>query len=269
MPQESSSIIMSPPDYYDIEYVINPWMDLNNPVDPDKAQDQWQALNNSYKSLGYSIKIIPPKEGLPDLAFTTDHITKLNSHFIASRFFYKERQVEQAYIIPWYEKHGYQITQLPKDHYMEGGDILMHNGNVYIGYGFRTSQNTASFIRTLTEIPTTPLKLIDKHFYHLDTCLLPLDNNTAFYYPEAFDQQSRKILEENIDNLIPFTQKEVNHFAANSVLLGKTIIHQKGTDSFPDKLHKLGYKTIELDMSEYNKSGGGIHCLSQINDSSH
>lgn len=269
MPEKSTHIIMSPPDFYNLEYSINPWMDLNNKVDQQQAMSQWLTLKKTYESLGYSVKIIDPKKGLPDLTFTTDHIKKIANFYIASRFRHEQRQLEQAYIIPWYQDNGYQITQLPPDHYMEGGDVLQLGDIVYLGHGFRSSANTAKFIQNLTGITTKLILLTDGHFYHLDTCFLPLANNTAFYYPDAFDKNSRKILESEINNIIPFTKEEVNHFAANSVLMDKTVIHQKVPKSFTNKLHQLGYKTIELDMSEFTKSGGGIHCLSQINDSRH
>ena len=38
---------------------------------------------------------------------------------------------------------------------------------------------------------------------------------------------------------------------------------QKGNKNFADKLKTLGYKTVEIDVSEFMKSGGGIHCLVQ------
>ena len=37
-------ILMCPPDYYGIEYEINPWMSRARGSSPVKAQDQWRQL---------------------------------------------------------------------------------------------------------------------------------------------------------------------------------------------------------------------------------
>ena len=42
-------ILMCPPDYYGIEYEINPWMNRGRGSTPDNAQKQWREL---YTTLG-------------------------------------------------------------------------------------------------------------------------------------------------------------------------------------------------------------------------
>ena len=39
-----SRLLVCPPDYFGIEYEINPWMRLANSVDPERARAQWQGL---------------------------------------------------------------------------------------------------------------------------------------------------------------------------------------------------------------------------------
>ena len=38
-------------------------------------------------------------------------------------------------------------------------------------------------------------QLVDRRFYHLDTCFLPLPNGGVVYYPPAFDERSRGLIE--------------------------------------------------------------------------
>ena len=39
-----SRLLMCPPDYFGIEYEINPWMRVSNQSNGDRARTQWQAL---------------------------------------------------------------------------------------------------------------------------------------------------------------------------------------------------------------------------------
>ena len=38
-----SHLLMCPPDYFGIEYEINPWMRLSNQSNPDRARAQWRV----------------------------------------------------------------------------------------------------------------------------------------------------------------------------------------------------------------------------------
>ena len=146
---------------------------------------------------------------------------------------------------------------------MEGGDILVEDEHIFVGYGFRTTFVTAEFLHNTTRLPVIALELVDEAFYHLDTCFLPLPGSTAFYYPQAFSDDSIKALKRHFDVLIPLTSHEAEGFAGNTVIIGRQALCQPNP-TFEQKLIDLGYNTQSLEMHEFNKSGGGIHCLSQI-----
>jgi len=256
-------VVMSPPDYYDIQYSINPWMDMDNKVNPARAKTQWETLQNAYLHLDLEVLTIPPARGLPDLVFTTDHGVFIDGTFYLSNFRYSERQKEQDITIPWYKKQNIKVQPIPSLCYMEGGDVFFHHNHIYLGYGFRTSLNTAEYLSNTTHYPVISLELVDEAFYHLDTCFLPLSPDTAFYYPGAFTNEGIKSLKSHFDILIALTSHEAESFVSNSVVIGKNVICQP-CPSYEQKLMDLGYTPIPLDIREFNKSGGGIHCLSQI-----
>lgn len=254
---------MSPPDYFKIEYSINPWMNPENIVHPKHAKREWESLRDTYRHLSLDILTIDPVKGLPDLVFTTDHGVWIGEVFYLSNFRYRERQKEQDVAIPWYKSKKIKVQSIPSLCFMEGGDVLFHAGHIYLGYGFRTSNDTASYLHNTTHYPVTSLELVDEAFYHLDTCFLPLSDDTAYYYPSAFTPTGIRALKSNFDILIALTSHEAEGFACNSVVIGKNVICQPNP-TFEQKLIDLGYTPIPLDMHEFNKSGGGIHCLSQI-----
>ena len=57
-------ILMCPPDFYGIDYEINPWMSRQRQSDPTTAQAQWEALHNLLIAAGATIELLAPVEGL-------------------------------------------------------------------------------------------------------------------------------------------------------------------------------------------------------------
>lgn len=254
---------MSPPDHFEIAYSINPWMNLDNKVDQSRAAIQWHSLATTYSNLGLSTLTIPASPGLPDLVFTTDHGVWIGDTFYLANFRYDVRESEQSFTIPWYQDLGIKLHHLPSYCYLEGGDVIFHDQHIFVGYGFRTSYETIEYLHNTTHFPVVPLELVDEAFYHLDTCFLPLTEELAFYYPPAFSMASIKALKAHFDLLLPLSSHEAEGFACNSVKLGTKIICQPNP-SFEQKLAELGFTPLLQEMTEFNKSGGGIHCLSQI-----
>ena len=70
MPQPR--ILMCPPDYYGIEYEINPWMKRERGSTPERAQAQWRNLHGALTKLGVAVELMTPQPGLPDLVFTAN-----------------------------------------------------------------------------------------------------------------------------------------------------------------------------------------------------
>jgi N-dimethylarginine dimethylaminohydrolase len=66
------SILMCPPDFYGIEYEINPWMSRSRGSTQEKAQEQWKKLHEILKGLGVTVELMTPRKGLPDLVFTAN-----------------------------------------------------------------------------------------------------------------------------------------------------------------------------------------------------
>jgi len=256
-------VLLCEPSQFSVDYVINPWMRVGS-VNKSVAAAQWNNLANTLTKLGIKKEIIKPVKGLPDMVFAADQAVIKNNNLVLSNFHYPQRRSEVKKYLPWFEKQKFKIHKLPKKHFFEGsGDCVWYKDLLFTGTGFRNSPKICKFLSKYLRVETKCLELINPKFYHLDTCLFPLNDTVAFYYPPAFSQKSQKILKTLVKNLISLTDKEANNFAANSLVTDHHVIMQKGNKNFADKLKTLGYKTVEIDVSEFMKSGGGIHCLVQ------
>ena len=51
-------------------------------------------------------------------------------------------------------------------------------------------------------------------------------------------------------------------YAANCIRVNDYVLIAAGYDQFEQTLRKVGYKTLALDMTEFQKMDGGLSCLS-------
>ena len=113
--------LMCPPDYFGIEYEINPWMRLNNQSDPQQARGQWKDLYDVLTGeLGAQVELMEPLKGLPDLVFTANAGYVEKDFFISSFFKYEERRGETPHFDAWFQSRGYHIGKLGPDCFFEG-----------------------------------------------------------------------------------------------------------------------------------------------------
>src|SRR5690349_11389233 len=96
-----AEILMCPPDYFGIEYEINPWMNVHTGSDPRRSRRQWQALHDTLRELGAVVDLIEPVQGLPDLVFTANAGLIYRDLFLPARFRFGVRQRESPYFERW------------------------------------------------------------------------------------------------------------------------------------------------------------------------
>ncbi len=90
--------LMCPPDHYDVDYVINPWMEGNiHKSSRDRAVEQWQGLLTRSLNSTRIVDLVPPQKGWPDLVFTANAGLVLGENVVLSRFLHKERQGEEPF----------------------------------------------------------------------------------------------------------------------------------------------------------------------------
>src|SRR3954452_16094978 len=202
----SPRILMCPPDYYGIEYEINPWMSRSRGSSPARAQEQWHALKASLERLGVSLEFMKPEPGLPDLVFTANAGLVFQRRFFSSRFKHDVRAKESPYFDAWFAAHGFTVEHLPEGVYFEGaGDALFCGRTLFAGYRIRSDVHGHHFLARALGRQVLPVELVNPHFYPLDTCFCPVAPGAALYYPGAFDAYGRRVIETHIPKLIAAT----------------------------------------------------------------
>jgi N-dimethylarginine dimethylaminohydrolase len=255
-------ILMCPPDFYGIEYEINPWMSRSRQAARPVAHDQWRRLVETLAGLGAEISLLEPVAGLPDLVFTANAAMIYGRRAILSHFRHQQRQGEEPLFERWFADHGFMVRRLPDGRYFEGaGDALFCGETLVAGYRIRSDIHSQQIVGQMVGQRVVPVELIDGYYYHLDTCFCPLRPGEAIWFPGAFDEYGRRALAEIVPSLIAVAPEEARSFACNAVVVGRHVVTNTGCPRLHADLRSRGYEPIETPLSEFVKAGGSAKCL--------
>lgn len=283
-------VLLCPPDFFDVIDVKNAHMEGQlGRVDKALARAQWEALKSTYESLiqeGYltSVEIIQPVPDCEDMVFTANQsFPWLNEAgekiAVLSRMRHPSRQREVPQFEAWYRTQGYKIQQLPPEAKFEGmGDCLHFNSRLLFGgSGFRTAQQTYTTLEQFLKTEILQLELVDEHFYHLDTCLTGYRRRDGahilFACKPAFSPESWTLLRNTFgENLHEIPADEAaGGFALNAHLIAPpdgrddaVAIVQRGNPHSCAAFRAAGLRVIELETSEFMKSGGSVFCMKMM-----
>lgn len=251
--------LMCAPDYFAVQYAINPWMNPDDPVDLELARQQWEHLKAAYVSLGHTVKAIDPIPGLLDMVFAANGGTVIGGTALGAKFKHRERHQESVAYMDWFRHNGYKVVE--PDYINEGeGDIAFTGNAIIAGHGFRTDAEMSYQIEALFDLPVISVRLVDPRFYHLDTALLVLDEHTAAYYPRAFDAESNDALAAHFTKLIEANGEDAYALGLNGLSDGKHVVMPAQAKDLADQIRAAGFEVVPVDLSEFKKSGGGPKC---------
>ena len=257
---------MCAPDHYDVDYVINPWMEGNiHKSSRDRAVEQWQGLHQLIKQHAI-VDLVQPEKGVPDMVFTANAGLVLGDTAVLSRFYHKERQGEEPYFKAWFENNGFTVHELPPELPFEGaGDALFDREGrwLWAGYGFRSELDSHPYLAKWLDVEVLSLRLMDDRFYHLDTCFCPLKDGYLLYYPPAFDAYSNRLIEMRVpaEKRIAIAEPDAVNFACNAVNVDHIVIMNKASKELKQRLADAGFQVLETPLTEFLKAGGAAKCL--------
>lgn len=274
-----TKVLMVTPTYFNIDTPINAHM-LNadgkpHSLDKNKALKQWNELKLIYEKLTLTVSILEGTSGLPDMVFCANqslpYLDKNNGlNALLSNMHNDIRHKEVEYINYFLKSRQYStipIASRSENTLFEGmGDVCFLGRTRFMlgGYGFRTSKDMYVALTKMTETPVAIFELKNPKFYHLDTCLSVLNSTTALVCKEAFTQEGYELLQKLIPNLleVPLSEADSPGFACNAHCPDeKHVIIQQGNKKSIELIKKHNFIPIEVDTSEFIKSGGSVYCM--------
>jgi len=261
-----AELLMCAPTYYDVDYVINPWMEGNiHAASKARAGIQWRALFEELSKRA-EVRLVEGVLGSPDMVFTANAGLRFGNEVALSRFQYAERQGEAAWFDAWFRGTGLTVREMPLGVPFEGeGDALwaVDGRRLWAGWGFRTALESHRLLEDWWGIEVGSLHLVDPRFYHLDTCFAPLPNGDVMYFPQAFDEASQKAIEAYYPaaRRVIVSEEDASSFCCNVVCLGDELVMNHLSRELRVELAARGFQVCETPLDEFLKAGGAAKCL--------
>ncbi len=258
--------LMCPPQWYDVDYVINPWMagNLHRPS-RDRAFAQWRSLYDALHRIA-DVRVLHPREGSPDMTFIGH--TAVLQHGVAavSNFAHPQREAEAQHLRQWLQEVGFLLWETPRESPFEGeGDVLFDPSgrHLWAAHGSRTCEHCHRHLASAWHATVTSLHLTDPRFYHLDTCFSPLAGGFVLYFPDAFDTPSiaRIHAAYPASHRIPVTESEAVEFACNVINIGQHILMGNVNSGLAQRLSAHGFNVEQIDLTEFLRGGGSAKSL--------
>ncbi len=246
----------------------------------DSIIPEMKAVCNVLEKHG--VKVYRPKEieGLNqifarDIAFVIDDKMVL-PNIIDDRA--DELKAIQAVID---EIDTHQLIKMPQEARAEGGDVMIWNEYLFIGYSeeedfekyqvARTNKEGVAFLQTSfpnRKVKAFELKKSDinarENALHLDCCFQPIGNKQAILFEDGFkNSEDVAFLVDYFgeENIIRITREEMYEMNSNVFSISpKVIISEKGFVRLNSELRNRGFQVEEVPYAEIAKMEGLLRC---------
>jgi N-dimethylarginine dimethylaminohydrolase len=233
---------------------------------PHVAEAQHAALVRTLEMEGVRCHVVAPDARLPDLAFTRDTSLMTPWGMVGLRPSAAHRCAEvdavRAAAMSW----GVPLLDTIEEGRVEGGDVcLIRPGLVAIGYsGERTDRTGAEALARIFEARgwRAILTRFDPRFLHLDTQFTMVDRSHAVACVEALEDDFLLEVQALEIDILPASYAEVQKLGSNLFSLGSgRVLSPLDNHRINRALERLGFTVIGLEIDQFTRCGGGLHCL--------
>ena len=266
----------------------------------ERATIQWHGLKETVEaalnvdgiSTGAVVEL-PAHRDMMNLVFTADpvftlatpNITGENQRIltIASHFANANRSQEVDYTLEFLKNlQAVGNTGIIKArHAMEGtGDNVYDRFRDVIWSGYRdplsgNAEDGRSDVRMhrnikkLTGVSVNSM-MVQKPWFHIDTCMAPLPTGHILAFMDGMtDQAKETLMREGFERfgmdpkefLIEVSEEDALNYACNFRQFADTVVMADVSDDLKRQLETTGNNMVYVDVGQFIKGGGAVHCL--------
>ena len=233
-------------------------VDLGAPVF-ELALQQHEAYCRTLEACGLSLAFLEPDERYPDSTFVEDTAVLTRRGAVIARPGVSSRLGEAEAIEPVLAHYFDRLHAIREPGTLDGGDVCEAGDHFFIGISQRTNEAGATQLAALLEEFGYTSTLIDirnlSNILHLKSGLAYLGGNRMLVIDEV-----KKL--NRLDGYELIAVDKAEEYAANCLAVNDRILVAAGFPVLQRRLQQLNYKTVVLDMSEFQKMDGGLSCLS-------
>ncbi|HEU4796760.1 MAG TPA: hypothetical protein VFT02_14090 [Pyrinomonadaceae bacterium] len=233
-------------------------VDLGKP-NFELALEQHEAYCRALAACGLSLIRLEADERYPDSTFVEDTAVLTARGAVITQPGAASRLGEIDDVEPVLQEFFTRFYAIHEEGRLDGGDVCEAGDHFFIGISRRTNEAGAAQLAEFLDAMGYGATLIDirslGNILHLKSGLAYLGGNRLVVIDELRDLESFAGYE-----LIRLRRDEA--YAANCLVINDRVLIASGFPGFQRQLQDLGYETVALDMSEFQKMDGGLSCLS-------
>lgn len=231
-----------------------------------RALQQHEAYCQALEQCGLALIRLEPDAHFPDSTFVEDtavivrdRADNRSAFAVLTRPGAPSRVGEVESIALTLQQLFSRIELIQEPRTLDGGDVCESDDHFFIGVSERTNEEGAQqlaqkveslgYTSTLIDIRTKPEVL------HLKSGLTYLGDNHLVVIDSLADHEAF----HNYELIrVPPTEQ----YAANCLRVNDFVLVAAGNPKLAKELSRLGYETLPLEMTEFQKMEGGLSCLS-------
>ena len=203
---------------------------------------------------GWETIEVPPADDCPDGVFVEDTVVMYGERAVVTRPGADERKPETAATASVLRGLGYDVVTIESPGTLDGGDVLKHDGTIWVGLGGRTNQAGIDQLAAHLEpygarVVAVPLTKV----LHLKSAVTALPDGTVVGYEPLVDDPG----------VWPSFLAVPEEPGAHVVLLGDDrVLMSAGAPRSRELFEERGLEVVAVDIGEYEKLEGCVTCLS-------
>ncbi len=272
MISEPCSYLVSPPSYLDPHFLLNPWMSWHEALDRRVAMRQWENMCRTIENTGARLEVLPPEVAASAMTYTRDASLVLpNGEVLVLLNDGPRSTSEPAIVARWFAEKGLAPNYLPPSHRLDGGNVLhCSDGRWLVGLKAGSDRSGAHHLATLLRrggAECVGIPLADPAFVHLDLVFADLGGRAWLVYrpglaePDLAHPRWQAVLGDR--PVIEVERDEAYRLACNVLVVGDAVLGSGLSPRLCRAIEALGLEPVAIDLDEFRKGGGGVHCLTQ------
>ena len=227
--------------------------------DYEVALKQHEAYCAALTQCGLTLTRLAPDRDYPDSTFVEDTAILTSRCAVLARPGAPSRRGEVESMRHTLADFFPALMSIEPPGTVDGGDVCEAGRSFFVGVSERTNEAGAQQLAELLEPFGHACSLVDMRD---ESGLLHLKSGLAYL------GANRLIVAESLAGRAEFAGYDLvvvsssEQYAANCVRVNNQVLVAAGYPAFTGKLRDLGYETITLEMTEFQKMDGGLSCLS-------
>lgn len=229
-------------------------------IDVERARQQHRRYCAALEELGLKLIRLAADDRFPDSPFVEDTAVVIGGLAVLARPGATARRGEVAAVAEaMAATPSLDVQMLEPPATLDGGDVLVIGDRVFVGRSGRTNRDGARQLGAILAARSIELETVTvRDILHLKSACTHLGDDTILWLEGHVDGE--ELLRDRNCIVVPADERH----AANCLAVNGRVLVPADAPDTRAAIEAAGFDTIEVDISESVKAGGGLTCSSIV-----